>query len=174
MSNEKPEFRQDYVPLAFFISFRCFGTWLHGDERGSVDRNHNIYGRPRLGPERARVRYEKSICVENPYALTLCRESVERAIRETCRIRQWCLWAVNVRTNHVHAVITASSSSKKLRAALKANATRTMREDRCWNDEGSPWAHRGSRRNLWTEAQLNAAIAYVLYDQGEPLDSIDN
>ena len=32
--------------LAYFITFRCYGTWLHGDERGSVDRFHNIYGMP--------------------------------------------------------------------------------------------------------------------------------
>jgi hypothetical protein len=33
----------------------------------------------------------------------------------------------------------------------------------------SPWAERGSRRYLWTEQDLNNAIAYVEYDQGEPL-----
>ena len=25
-------------PLAYFITFTCYGNWLHGDERGSVDR----------------------------------------------------------------------------------------------------------------------------------------
>ena len=24
--------------LAYFISFRSYGTWLHGDQRGSIDR----------------------------------------------------------------------------------------------------------------------------------------
>ena len=27
------------IPLAYLISFRCYGTWLHGDERGSIDRS---------------------------------------------------------------------------------------------------------------------------------------
>ena len=31
------------TPLAYFISFRTYGTWLHGDERGSIDRFHNRY-----------------------------------------------------------------------------------------------------------------------------------
>jgi hypothetical protein len=35
-------------PLAVFFTFRCYGTWLHGDERGSIDRHQNIYGTPRL------------------------------------------------------------------------------------------------------------------------------
>ena len=38
------------IPLAYLITFRSYGTWLHGDERGSVDRFHNVYGTPRLPP----------------------------------------------------------------------------------------------------------------------------
>jgi hypothetical protein len=26
------------IPLAYLITFRCYGTWLHGDKRGSIDR----------------------------------------------------------------------------------------------------------------------------------------
>ena len=34
------------VPLAYLITFRTYGTWLHGDARGSVDREHNVFGTP--------------------------------------------------------------------------------------------------------------------------------
>jgi len=34
------------IPLAVFFTFRTYGTWLHGDERGSIDRNNNLYGVP--------------------------------------------------------------------------------------------------------------------------------
>ena len=34
----------DGYPLGFLITFRCYGTWLHGDERGSIDRGHNSPG----------------------------------------------------------------------------------------------------------------------------------
>jgi hypothetical protein len=38
----------DY-PLAYFITFRTHGTWLHGDQRGSVDRHgRNVYGTDRI------------------------------------------------------------------------------------------------------------------------------
>ena len=53
--------------------------------------------------------------------------------------------------------------------AFKADATRTMSEADCWHSENIPWVRRGSKRYLWTEQQLLAAIAYVQYDQGEPL-----
>ena len=39
---------RDSAPLAYFITFRAYGTWLHGDERGAVDRRHNDYGTPYL------------------------------------------------------------------------------------------------------------------------------
>jgi hypothetical protein len=36
------------LPLAYLITFRCYESWLHGDERGSVDRFHNQYKSPYL------------------------------------------------------------------------------------------------------------------------------
>jgi hypothetical protein len=38
------EFRTEDIPLAYLISFRAYGTWLHGDRRGSVGHFHNRYG----------------------------------------------------------------------------------------------------------------------------------
>ena len=40
------------LPLGYLITFRSYGTWLHGDERGSIDRFHNRYKAPYL-PRRA-------------------------------------------------------------------------------------------------------------------------
>ncbi|HWY68950.1 MAG TPA: hypothetical protein VNX88_09810 [Terriglobales bacterium] len=38
------------IPLAYLITFRCYGTWLHGDERGSIDRHQNQYQSPYIVP----------------------------------------------------------------------------------------------------------------------------
>jgi hypothetical protein len=46
------------TPLAYFITFTCHGTWLHGDERGSVDRGHNAPGTPFLPPDEPRYARE--------------------------------------------------------------------------------------------------------------------
>ncbi len=174
MTYPHQEFSDDHTPIAYLITFRSYGTWLHGDRRGSVDRFHNIYGTPRLPRNLPRERRERSLMTRPPVRLNAKRRvAIELGIRETCKIRKWELWAFNIRTNHVHSVVTATCGSKKVLAALKANATRTMREWNCWSSENSPWSYRGSRRSLWTEQQLNAAIAYVLYDQGEPLPEED-
>ncbi len=36
-------------PLAYLITIRCYGSWLHGDQKGSVGRyEFNAYGSPRM------------------------------------------------------------------------------------------------------------------------------
>jgi len=40
-------------PLGYLITCRTYGTWLHGDARGSVDRDHNVYGTPMRDPNSA-------------------------------------------------------------------------------------------------------------------------
>jgi hypothetical protein len=32
----------------YFITFRCYGSWLHGDQRGSIDWRHRAYKSPLL------------------------------------------------------------------------------------------------------------------------------
>src|SRR5258708_31759811 len=78
------------------------------------------------------------------------RTSVERAICETCKLRKWHLHALSVRTNHVHVVVCIRTlKPKRALTALKANATRQMRQDQCWFADSTPWAERGSLRYLW-------------------------
>lgn len=165
------EFRSDEFPLAYLITFRGYGTWLHGDRRGSVDRFHNRFGTPRLPPNERWRKYNRELLKRSPVKLrSRQRVAVEEAIRETCKIRQWDFWTTNVRTNHVHTVVSASCKPEIVLAALKANATRKLRESGCWQSSRSPWTDRGSKKYLWTEADVINAVVYVEYDQGEPLD----
>ncbi len=165
----------DSIPLAYLITFRCYGTWLHGDARGSTDRHHNRYHTPFIPPnERWRQHVGRSL-KHAPVELDAMRRSVvEDSVRETCEIRGWSLNAVGVRTNHVHIVVSAGCRPEPLLVTLKANATRRMREAGCWPDEHSPWSEGGSRRYLWTERSVVRAIEYVVYDQGEPLLGADD
>jgi REP element-mobilizing transposase RayT len=169
MTNYDREFRPEHIPLAYSITFRTYGSWLHG-RGGSVDRFHNKYGSPRLPHDKARLRYNRGALQQAPVNLNgIARRAIELAIHETCRIRGWSLWAVNVRTNHVHTIVFADCGPGRILTALKANATREMRAAGCWWSERSPWASGGSHRYLWTERALLNAIAYVMYEQGEDL-----
>jgi REP element-mobilizing transposase RayT len=168
MTPPHAELNDDLKVLAYFITFRTYGTWLHGDARGSVDRFHNRYGTPYLAPNRLREEYMRSRLKRPPVRLTRKqRKVVEESMWETCKTRKWILWATNARTNHVHSVVTADCGSKKARSILKAGATKRMREKGCWTSDRSPWADRGSRRKVYTQRGLMAVIDYVLYDQGQ-------
>jgi REP element-mobilizing transposase RayT len=165
------EFNDDHTPVGYLITFRAYGTWMHGDERGSVDRLHRRYGTPMLPPSPRRKEVEKAYLKQSPVRLNARqRRAIASSIRETCVIRKWNLWTLNVRTNHLHCVVTANYKARRLAAALKANATRAMRKAGCWHSEFSPWARGGSTRYLWNEKELVDAITYVEYDQGLPLD----
>ena len=161
------EFSNERIPLGYLITFRGYGTWLHGTA-GSVDWFHNVYGAPRLIANEKRKRYNQSLLKQAPARFDQRRRAVVlSAIRGTCDIRKWDLWASNIRSNHVHAVVTAACKPKPIRNAFKANATRELRTANCWNTERGPWARGGSRKYLWTEESLRKAIAYVLYEQGD-------
>jgi len=148
---------------------------LHGDERGSIDRFHNRYKSPYLPrSDRRRNRDQRELKSEPVILDSEQRQSVDHAIREVCDVRRWFLQALNVRTNHVHLVVSIGAI-KPGRAlnAFKAYATRRMRRDGNWRKLHSPWADKGSQRYLWNERSLALAIDYVLNGQGDDLPELD-
>jgi REP element-mobilizing transposase RayT len=162
------------TPLAFLITFRTYGTWLHGDARGSTDRNHNIFGTPHIPPNSNWKSFSEERMSGRPLVLDAERRSVvEQSIRETVVHRGWKLLAVNVRTNHVHTVITANKKPELVLNALKANATRMLKASGHWLLPHSPWADKGSCRWIWNEHGIANAIEYVVNGQGGELPKLD-
>lgn len=160
------------IPLAYLITFRCYGTWLHGDERGSIDKFNNKYETPFLPPNQEWLKFNRSSLKHKPVELdTERRRAIEKAVCETCEKRNQELLAINVRTNHIHSVVnTGKRNPNQVLTAFKANATREMRTGKCWNFEHSPWAEKGSKRWLWNEKSVETAIDYVINGQGGELD----
>jgi REP element-mobilizing transposase RayT len=163
------------IPLGYLITFRCYGTWLHGDERGSIDRFHNRYKSEYLPRSDRRKDVNSRLLKFEPVTLNAKqRGSVDSAIREVCEHRQWFIHALNVRTNHVHSVVSIGSiKPERALNAFKAYATRHMRQDGNWNRPRSPWADRGSKKRLWNEESLARAIDYVVNGQGDELPDFD-
>jgi REP element-mobilizing transposase RayT len=159
-------YRDEHIPLAYLITFRAYGTWLYGDRRGSVDRFHNRFGTPLIPSNERWRKYNYGLLTQPPVKLrSKQRTLIEEAIRETCKIREWDFWTTNVRTNHVHTVVSAVCKPEKILVAFKANATRKLREAGLWRSSRSPWVDRGSKRYLWTERDVINAVVYVEYDQ---------
>jgi REP element-mobilizing transposase RayT len=166
------ELDTNIFPPAYLITFRTYGTWLHGDERGSIDRKHNVYGTPRLAPNPNRKEVEARQLKHASIILTAeQRGIVEKAVREVCRYRGYALLAVNARTNHVHALVSAACNPEPILEALKAYATRKLRQMGLISVRTSPWVRHGSTRYLWKERHVEKAMNYVLYGQGDdPFD----
>jgi REP element-mobilizing transposase RayT len=163
------------VPLAIFFTFRTYGTWLHRDERKSVDRHNNVYRSPRIEPNKNWKRYNRKTLNHKPVLLNAAqRTAVRRGIALICAERGWVLSAINVRTNHIHCVVRIGAHDPdRALAALKARATYTMRECNCWPHEYSPWAEKGSVRRLWTDRSIWEACNYVLNRQGDDLPDVE-
>jgi len=157
-------------PLAYFITFTCYGTWLHGDERGSVDFEHSLPDTPLVMTDAIRVRKESVRLSDPPFLLDArSREAVDSSIREVCRYRGWHLHAWNVRTNHVHVVVAADAPPAKVLIDFKAYATRRLVETGFAAKGQRVWTKHGSTRYLNTARSLENACVYTNDHQGSDL-----
>jgi REP element-mobilizing transposase RayT len=148
--------------LAYFITWTTYGTWLPGDERGWVLKGSGFQDSRPVRKELASDRMTEPPCTLSDEQ----RGIVELTIRDHCRIRGWEMHALNCRTNHVHAVVTANTDSKKVRDEFKAWCTRKLKEAACDIEvRENWWTEAGSRRMIGDEESLEAAIHYVLYGQ---------
>ncbi len=158
-------------PFAYLITFTCYGTWLHGDERTSVDDDHRIYNAPKADPSVAREVHREQKLKNPPIKLDAAmRGAVDEAIRGVCDYRKWQLFTLNVRTNHVHVVVAALDvPPEKIMADFKAYATRKLREHGLVAADTKIWTHHGSTKYVWTNESLGRAITYVADAQGPDL-----
>jgi REP element-mobilizing transposase RayT len=169
-------FEENEFPLAYLLTFRTFGTWLHGDERESVQRNGmNIFGTPRIKSNERLEKWMLDEMKQPPFILSdAMRKTVEAAVRELCERRGFGLSAVNVRTNHAHAVVSAWRKPERIIDALKANATKMLREEKLVSIDTRIWSRGGSRRYLWKPRHVSAAVEYTLYGHGDIPFEIDD
>ena len=153
-------------PLGYFLTWSSYGTWLPGDERG-WSRKYVWNVRP---PNPSLVKFAQSQMKEPAFTLSVSsRILVADTIRRHCEIRGWTLHAVNARSNHVHVVVTAPSyQPERVGEQFKAWSTRRLKEVEPARTRF--WTEGGSCRWINQEAELDAAVIYVLegQDRKEP------
>lgn len=169
------EFQERSVAKAYLITFRCYGTWLHGDERGSVDRRYyNRYGEAKIGPNSELKAKKAALLKAEPFFLGAAeRKVVDLAVREVCIVRGYALHALNVRTEHGHVVVGNAGSPEHIMNSFKAYATKALRKAGLIGAETKPWSRHGSTRYLWTEEHIQKAVEYVVNGQGSELPEFD-
>jgi REP element-mobilizing transposase RayT len=164
-------------PLAFFLTWPTYGTWLPGDERGWVQYRVGMRLPDPIVEREAAARMTEAACRLDHEQ----RRLVETTIADHCRIRGWTLHAVNCRSNHVHVVVAANRDPDQTREQFKAWCTRRLKERdqaqmRATSGHAEPnstvrqnwWAERGSGRYVNDEEALQALIHYVREAQDSP------
>lgn len=162
-------------PLAYFITFTTYGKWLHGREPGSVDREHNKPGTPFLPGDAEWEQIARAQLRQPEYRLDAERRAVVlETIIEVARHRNWKLWVVHVRSNHVHIVVSATDRPEKVMADFKAWTSPRLREAFGEDTDRDRWTQHGSTKYLWTDGAVRDCVEYVVKEQGERMAVCDS
>lgn len=155
-------------PIAYFLTWTCYGTWLPGDERGWTK-----WHKGEKLPQPLLADWCREQMVETPVTLDeRQRLIVHEMIARHCQVRSWRLHAVNCRSNHCHSVVTAKDyDGEQVRDQLKSWCTRGLKDDE--RSRGVPpekirahwWTRKGSVRYLFDDESLDAASVYTLEAQ---------
>ena len=148
------------------LTFACYGCHLPGERDGIVNgkRNRQVDPFVALSPQLSQA--VRTSMKQPQYVMDSQRaNAVLAAMRETCEFRGWRVYAIHVRTNHVHAVLEGLATPERMLNDLKAYASRKLNE-MGWDPPAvKRWARHGSTRYLNDERSLAAAIRYVVEEQ---------
>ncbi len=104
---------------------------------------------------------------QTPYSLDQQRRSIVRnSVIEVCSYRKWSLFALHVRTNHLHSIVGAVSPPEPVMDDFKEYGSRNLNLARIDPEKRRRWARHGGTDYLWTRERVLGALEYVLYEQG--------
>ena len=157
----------DNEPLAYFVTWTVYGTFLQGDDRWwRKKRKGSQHPQPKLSQwHRDRLKHD-IVLLNNQH-----RATVASAIARHCEHRDWKLWIANPRTNHVHVVVSAPGfTGSKVRDQLKANCTGDLRRHDKIFVNRPVWTSKGDWQCINTDDDLEDAVQYA----GESQDKMEH
>ncbi|MEO2034343.1 MAG: transposase [Planctomycetaceae bacterium] len=151
----------------YLLTWTTYGSWLHGDQRGSIDLQHNLPLTPVLPAHTGRRKSESSTLKTKPVLLDKTQRAiVSQTIRKVVEHKCWRLHALNCRSNHVHVVILASDRTPEIvMNSLKSWSSRRLNEQ--LGEKRRWWTRHGSTRYLNDKESVHRAIDYVLNRQDD-------
>ncbi|QDT62946.1 transposase [Calycomorphotria hydatis] len=148
-------------PIAHFLTWTTYGTWLPGDERGWISNDTPGVQPPKPG---LAENCQNRLADDTFILIKTQRRRVKLSIESRANFKGWHIHALNVRTNHVHVVIVApNESGKSIIADFKRWCTRDLKATDSHRTKW--WTRGGSARHIFTETQLEDIINYVLHGQ---------
>lgn len=145
-------------PLAYFITWTVYGTFLPGDPRWWRHKKQGSSAPARGLEQWSKKRLLHPIKLLSPDDRVVC----ESAIDEICVFRKWKLWARSARTNHVHILVTASAKKPKLvRDQIKAKCTLEIRNANSGFADRPIWTTGGDIEFIDTEDAIPECEIYI-------------
>jgi REP element-mobilizing transposase RayT len=140
-----------------------------------VDDEHNEYGKPFVEPDAQREARAQVSMTQPPFVLSDAapRDLVRDAIVALCREKGWRLWAVHVRTNHVHVVVSADRDPGRLMSDLRRERQKALNQAGFDDAKRTRWTRRGSTIHLFDQPPADGKIDYTLNRQGARMSWYD-
>lgn len=152
---------------AWHITISTIGARLHGDERPTVDREHNRFGTPFLKPDPIRnAREREAMSVGSVVLSAEQRMSIQDAMPEICLRGGWEFVTSAAGPDHVHVLVRVDESihGKQVRTWMKRWLTRVL--DERWTaptrSDGSRWWCEGGSTKAVRDAEYFAnTVRYI-------------
>jgi REP element-mobilizing transposase RayT len=161
----------------WLLTSTTYGTWLPGDERGSVTRVRDGHG-PRIehdapgtdcdGPMPGLQRSAVSLLKGDPIFFTQQQaEAVAAQFKETAAYRKWSFLAFAIMRNHFHLLVAVPGDPdpSDVLGDFKSYASRALNRRYGKPSSGTWWTGKGSMRKKPDERAVLAAVEYV---RGQP------
>ena len=164
----------------WLLTWTTYGSWLPGDERGSIgifhdqDENaieHNKRGQSVADASEALRKYSKSQMKGDELRLVLEQARVlVTQFHCTAAFRKWRFLAVAIMANHIHLIVNVHGDPdpETILRDFKSYGSRALNLQ--WGKPKSDtwWTESGSKRKLDTDNSVIGATGYVC-DQKFPL-----
>ena len=155
----------DPLRTTWHITWGTYGTRLHGGAKATVDRQHNEFGEPFLGPDEPRYAAMEESLKFSPVRLT--REQQEFAESQLTSISSRGGWTYRVcaaARDHVHFLcdVQPEIHGEKVRRLVKRWLGELLSVEWPLAPGATWWAEEGSNKAIHNEAYLNNAYKYIL------------
>ena len=151
-----------HQPLAYHITFGMYGSRLHGDPRGTVDRSMNKPGDPIIGRDTDWEQIERSLLRFPPVVPTSQqRRFTESIIPSICDRGGWQLHTCAAQPDHVHTLLTTTADGKTVRRLLKRWLGQALSDRWPLPPEATWWAEGGSVKWIWDQQYFENVFSYI-------------
>jgi len=155
--------------LAFHITWGTYGTRLHGDPRGTVDRQHNELKTPVLGYDEHRWARERSLLKFHPVVFTRDQQILaESLVPNVCERGHWIFRTCAVGPDHIHVILTSEHDPETIRRLLKRWVGQDLSHHIPLPKDATFWAECGSIRWIDSQAYFDRALKYVNNQRATP------